>query len=246
MKMRKTWVLPIVLAAGVLIGFGIALPFLKPFRTKFESWKAPGKIDQYLRSHPVRKLQIGAGTIDYPDWLNTDIEPSPQEVYLDATKHLPFPSGSIQYIYGEHVIEHLTYEDGLAFLKECRRVLAPGGKIRVATPNLRKYILLLQEPKSDEQLRYIQTKLRYHGWEATAHPDIEILNLEFRSFGHQFIYDPQSLSDVLTQAGFQHVSTFNPGESDDPALRDIESRHRDPVVRVMNDYESMVLQAMVP
>ena len=201
-------------------------------------------MEAYLRSHPVRKLQIGAGTANYPDWLNTDIDPSKEQVYLDATKHFPLPDGSIHYIFGEHVVEHLTYEQGLAMLGECYRVLAPGGKIRLATPNLLKYFALYQDPPSEDVKRYIAAKLQDHGWPHTSRPAATILNLEFRSFGHQFLYDPVTLSDSLATAGFKMISQFRPGESDDPQLRGIELRHNIPALREMNDYESMVLQAV--
>ncbi len=189
---------------------------------------APRMMQAYLSGHSVRKLQIGAGSVNYPGWLNTDIEPSGEQVYLDATKPFPLPDGSIQYIFGEHVIEHLSYEDGLAMLRECHRVLASGGKIRLATPNLLKYLALFQNPKTEEINRYLEGKLKWHGWPPTAHPESEILNLELHSFGHQFVYDPATLSDSLAQAGFEHIAQFAPGESDDPQLRGVEARHENP------------------
>src|SRR5579863_357329 len=143
---------------------------------------APHQMDTYLRSHPNRKLQIGAGSANYPDWLNTDIAPYPEDIYMDATRHFPLPDGSFQYIFAEHVIEHLTYEQGLAMLRECHRVLAPGGKIRLATPNLLKYFALFREPATEEAQRYIAAKLKEYGWPQTSRPAATILNLEFRSF----------------------------------------------------------------
>jgi predicted SAM-dependent methyltransferase len=201
-------------------------------------------MDTYLRSHPIRKLQMGAGSADYPGWLNTDIEPYQEEVYMDAAKRFPLPDGSFHYIFAEQVIEHLTYEEGLAMLRECHRVLAPGGKIRLATPNLLKYFALFQEPATEEVKRYIADKLKYDNWPQTSRPAATILNLEFRSFGHQFLYDPATLSDSLAKTGFQTITQFHPGESDDPQLRGIEMRHNNAVVREANDYESMVLQAV--
>jgi len=183
--------------------------------------------------------------MDYPGWLNTDIEPRPGEVYLDATKNFPVADGSFHYIFGEHVIEHLTYDDALSLLRECYRTLAPGGKIRLATPNLMKYIQLFQEPNTDEAQSYIPKKLAIHGWPPSSRPETMILNMEMRSFGHQFLYDPRTLSNRLAQAGFRMITEFPPGESDDPQLRGIESRHTN-LWRPVNDYESMVLQAVRP
>ena len=134
----------------------------------------------------------------------------------------------------------------LAMLRECYRVLAPGGKIRLATPNLLKYFALYQDPPTEEVKRYMALKLQNHGWPHTSRPAATILNLEFRSFDHEFLYDPATLTDSLATAGFKTITQFHPGDSDDPQLRGIELRHNDVGLREMNDYESMVLQAVRP
>lgn len=207
---------------------------------------APRKMQVYLDSHPVRKLQIGAGTVNYPGWLNTDFEPANDQVYLDATKPFPLPEASIQYIFGEHLIEHLTYEEGLNMLRECRRVLAPGGKIRLATPDLLRLLQLFQDGKTEAMEHYIVRKLKWHGWPMAGQTAAQILNGEMHSFGHQFVYDPATLSDSLLRAGFVRIAQFAPGESDDPELRGIEWRHEDSRMRELNDYETMVFQAARP
>ncbi len=130
-------------------------------------------------------------------------------------------------------------------LRECYRVLAPGGKIRFATPNLLKYFQLFEEPKTEAVRNYLRDKIARQGWPASSRPEAMILNLEMRSFGHEFLYDPRTLSDSLAQAGFKTIVQFSPGESDDPQLRGVEARHNTDW-RPVNDYESMVLQAVHP
>src|SRR3990172_4662637 len=49
----------------------------------------------------------------------------------DLRKPLPFGDGSVRCIYTSHCLEHLTREDGAQLLRECHRVLAPGGILRV-------------------------------------------------------------------------------------------------------------------
>ena len=73
-----------------------------------------------MKATKVRKLQLGAGGNNVPGWLNTDIDVGSNQAYVDATKPFPFSDGSINYVFSEHVIEHLTYEQGLGMLKECR------------------------------------------------------------------------------------------------------------------------------
>ena len=95
------------------------------------------EIRRYFGAHPIAKVQIGTGPSVLPGWLNTDLEPSlPGVVFLDATEPLPLANESVDYMYSEHMIEHIGYAEGTTFLRECFRALKPGGQFRVATPNL--------------------------------------------------------------------------------------------------------------
>jgi predicted SAM-dependent methyltransferase len=209
-------------------------------------------ISDYLCSHPVAKLQIGAGTVGatsspwrMPGWLNTDIEPCEGEAYLDATKTFPIPDGSLNYIFSEHLYEHLSYRDGLTMLRESHRTLKPGGKIRIATPDLSKLLAMFQNPKPEEIRNYIYAKFRAPYWEEelpqTVSPECVILNGVIKSWGHRFVYDPQTLRECLERAGFQNIKQFTPGESDDPELRGMEARHKWSN-HAINDYETMVFE----
>ena len=88
-------------------------------------------INKYLQSHSVRKLQLAAGGNLLEGWLNTDafmltsyFSPINKNlIYLDVTKPFPFEDNTFDYIYSEHLIEHLTYEQGLFMMQECFRVL---------------------------------------------------------------------------------------------------------------------------
>src|SRR5262249_55564748 len=94
-------------------------------------------IQTYMPSNAVRKLQIGAGPYPLTGWLNTDLEPQFQHViFLDATKPFPFADNSFHYAFSEHLIEHLSYQEGMTMLGEIFRVLQVNGKVRIATPNI--------------------------------------------------------------------------------------------------------------
>jgi predicted SAM-dependent methyltransferase len=170
-------------------------------------------------------------------WLNTDIEPASGEAF-------PIPDQSLSYVFSEHVFEHPTYDEGLVMLRECYRTLRPGGRIRLATPNLLKLVHLFQETKTDAMRSYMSDKIKAHGWPKEPTPECFILNLELRTWGHQFVYDPATPIGSLKRAGFQAIAEFAPGESDDPQLAGIDLRHR--TFRPVNDYETMVFQAMRP
>jgi predicted SAM-dependent methyltransferase len=199
--------------------------------------------ESYFQKHPVRKLQIGAGPSNLPGWLNSDIEPAGEQIYLDATARFPFPSQSFQYIYSEHLIEHLEFPEGFAMLQECHRVLAPGGRVRIATPDLEKFIALFQTEKSQEQKDYIALKLDYHGLPRIHSPETLILNDEMRNFGHRFLYSRGQLRSCLEAAGFREVTEHRVRESPDAMLANLESR-TDARFAPAKDFETMVFEAV--
>jgi predicted SAM-dependent methyltransferase len=200
-------------------------------------------IKRYLRSHDVRKLQLGIGPNVLCGWFNTDLSPNHKNVYmLDVTKRFPFDDKSIDYILSEHLIEHLSYKDGLFMLRECSRILRPGGRIRVATPDLEILIKLHTSEKSEIQQKYIKWHIDSFLPGMDAYNACFVINNAFRGWGHQFIYDGATLRDLMHRAGFVEIKRYKPGESDDEIFRGIEWRAKDEVQK----FTGLVLEATRP
>src|SRR5688572_14449842 len=53
------------------------------------------------------KLIVGAANTSFPGWVSTDISPR-AKYYLDATKPWPMRPGSLDLIYADNMIEHVT------------------------------------------------------------------------------------------------------------------------------------------
>lgn len=207
----------------------------------------PKTIKSYFKYHPVRKLQIGAGTYFLKGWLNTDINPGSREViYMDATKQFPFEDSVFDYVFSEHQIEHLTYNDGLFMLQECYRILKPGGRIRIATLDLEVLIGLYSPEKSDIQQQYIQWINNKIFPEKGNYRVSFIINNAFRNWGHKFIYDLETLQGAMEEAGFVDITRYVSGESYDENLRGIESHGKDSGNEDMGKFETMVLEAIRP
>ncbi|NJL12528.1 MAG: methyltransferase domain-containing protein [Microscillaceae bacterium] len=80
--------------------------------------------EDYFRKNTLYKLQIGAQSNSISDWLNVDIAPKSREVaYMDATQTFPFEENTFDFIFSEHMIEHIGFEAGAFMLKECYRTL---------------------------------------------------------------------------------------------------------------------------
>lgn len=208
--------------------------------------RTPSIIADYLRDHTIRKVQLGAGPSRLEGWLNTDIEPGPDALaYLDATQRFPFEDGSVHYIFSEHLIEHLTYEEGQGMIAEAYRVLAPGGRMRISTPDLMQFIALFDKNPSEDARAYIDGKRDWHQWPREPNAAAIILNLQLSSWGHRFMYDFATLSGALTRSGFHNPTEFEENVSNDPHLRELEERDTGVNAR-WSAYETMSIEVEKP
>ncbi len=201
---------------------------------------------KYLRAHAIRKLQIGAGPSKMDGWLLTDIitKLHYQTLFLDATKKFPVPASCFDYIFSEHMIEHVPHEDAKRMLGECYRVLKPGGKIRIATPDLNVLLNLTRVEKSDLAIRYIAWSTKKFLPMGTPSDPVFVINNAFRNWGHQFLYGEELLCKTLTDAGFQYPRRVKLGQSEDPQLRSLESHGRNMDDEEMITFETMVIEAV--
>jgi predicted SAM-dependent methyltransferase len=161
-------------------------------------------------ARPVEKLHVGAGSVVLPGWWNVDLKPGPGvDQAMDVRDGLPFEG--LRYVYAEHFIEHLTFDEGLAFLRECRRALSSEGTLRLSTPNLDWVVI---------------THYHVGSWSSGAEAvrDALMLNRAFHGWGHRFLYNRPMLEASLLEAGFGEVTFHRYGESAHSALAGIE-RH---------------------
>src|SRR5437867_5850779 len=113
-------------------------------------------------------------------------------------------------------------------LKECYRVLAKGGKVRIVTPDLTKFVNLLADSADPEAQQFIEAKLRFHGWPATSVPAAYIFNHQVRDWDHQFLYNSATLRKSFELAGFKQITEHRVTEKTDPVFQDAELRTRNP------------------
>ncbi len=186
------------------MGFGIHVKVVRAWR-KAMRWRRQRARHPAVR-HAVEKLHIGSGPLVREGWANVDLEYHPGvEFVLDVREGLPFQD--VRYIYAEHFLEHLTFDEGVRFLKESRAALRPDGVLRLSTPNL-DWVWQTQ----------------YRAGASVA--DCFAMNKAFRGWGHQFLYNFDTLAATLRAAGFAEATRCRYGESSDPVLRDLERHER--------------------
>lgn len=168
------------------------------------------------------RLHLGCGDHKIPGWTNIDLVRSRGVVARDLTKPMPIDPGSIDYIFTEHFIEHITYEEACRVLADCHRVLRIGGVLRISTPDLRKLVDEYVAGRTDE----------WHDVDWAPVTPCHLMNEGMRLWGHQFIYDADELTRALREAGFQHVEPVDWGSSRHEPLNGLECRphHREVMI----------------
>lgn len=187
---------------------------------KLEPVAAAAPYDQdTLRGLGVTGIEFAAWRSFHPGGLASDLVPLRSEsavsergrmfrvdgdryfVELDIAEPLPLTADCVEWVYAEHLIEHVPPRVAVAWLTEVRRVLMPGGVLRLTTPDLRRYV----EGYLDGGRFFAKHRrvLRTAGV-GPPMPDRPafMFNQLFYLYGHRWIYDFEELCYVLTQAGF--------------------------------------------
>ena len=164
------------------------------------------------------KLNLGCGDAPLQTWVNVDLRPEKADVLWDLTEPFPLEAGSCSFIYHEHVLEHFSIDDGLKLLRECRRLLRPGGVLRVGMPGIDHFVNC-----------YIKNDWYEPEWDALAEvaaikTRAEMLNAIMRFWGHQHLYDAEELFRRLREASFTTMQQVEWGKSAHAELRNLETR----------------------
>src|SRR5437870_645768 len=100
---------------------------------------APMVTRRYLRkwcgAGGPKILNLGGGGNLLPGCLTADIHPA-ADCYADLRRTLPFADASVDAVFCEEAIEHIAKSEAEGFLRECVRILRPGGVMRITTPDL--------------------------------------------------------------------------------------------------------------
>ncbi|MDA8360850.1 MAG: methyltransferase domain-containing protein [Gammaproteobacteria bacterium] len=204
-------------------------------------------LPSYARPHPAApagpRLNLGCGPVIADGWINVDgsrrawlatrlprldalltrlrlLPPTaftPSVVHHDVRQPLPWRDMSVAAIYAGELWEHLEYPDARRLMRECFRVLKPGGVLRICVPDgiafWQRYLELFDEEVARAPQERDAKRLRAHV--ALYFADICTRPALFKSVGHfhKWQFDEVQLTDLFFECGFMETARMAFGVS---------------------------------
>lgn len=152
------------------------------------------------------RLNLGCGEYLLQGFINIDSMICAPGVIVAEVPPLAFSDESVSEVYMGHFLEHMDGQRGRELLRECFRVLVPGGKIGVVVPDFRECAR-----------RYVMNEEMMFQWPAGSWHDMRDLDklCHFILFStcqpshHLWAYDLDSLGRALAESGFEVTAEIN-------------------------------------
>ena len=148
-------------------------------------------------------------------------------LWADATRRLPIGTNTVSVLYSSHMVEHLDHDEVSLFLKECRRVIAKNGILRIVAPDLRRRVdQYVCDTDADRFMRSLNLESRsLHNMRS------KLRMLVVGNREHQWMYDASSLIRLLAKNGFIDVKEVPPGVTGiaDPGALDLCEREAESI-----------------
>lgn len=193
------------------------------------------------RIESLEYLDVGCGPNIHPEVINMDWQWRPGiDICWDVRRGIPLPDACVAGVFSEHCLEHLSLADSIKVVAEFRRVLKPGGVVRVSVPDGELYLDLYAQRKPSAQALQSETaRFPYEDLDEMleVYAPIMSVNRIAREHGHLYLLDYALLEVMLERAGFVDVSraAYLQGQ-DDNLLIDSEERA----------VESLYVEAVAP
>lgn len=174
-----------------------------------------------MNTPTVRRLNWGCGSHIRKGWINSDNKTGPHiNLSCDIRDGLPLETDSIDYAASIHALPEIPWTEIPPVLAELRRVLKPGGVLRLALPDLDKGIAAYQRGDRDyflipdDDARSLGAKfvlqMIWYGYSRTL-------------FTHDLV------RELLEKAGFRDVAAcaYRETRCAFPEIVDLDNRERE-------------------
>ena len=140
------------------------------------------------------QLHLGCGKRRLAGWVSVDSRVEVEPDVVADVRHLDaWDCGEVESIYACHVLEHIPRPDLLQTLREWRRVLKPGGKLRVSVPDFGTVASLYNDGVSFWRLAGL-----LYGRQ------------DYEGNTHHIGFDYEYLAWMLGEAGFYDIRKWSP------------------------------------
>jgi SAM-dependent methyltransferase len=199
---------PAVIDGDLVAALDLSSDVLRRVESTLSSAKGRIVEEQAERYRGTESLRVnlGCGISLLEGWINIDIDVG--DIRCDLRDGIPLDTGAVRFVYASHVLEHFDREDGQQLLLEIRRVLAPGGVLRLVVPDLE----LCLRAYANAEAAFFYARERHWPYARFARTPLEHF-LEYagagasplEEIGHRYGYDFETLSVVLAECGFQDI-----------------------------------------
>ncbi len=185
------------------------------------------------------RLHIGCGGNFVGGWLNIDLFPWDNDLKIGESKLIknakllkwdlrePFPTfpNSVKYIYASHLIEHLPINDGKLVLENCLNILEKGGIMRIAFPDLK---IFAENYLNGNRNFYDKRKEKIREFTGLdLNSNANTFSEIFYNWDHKWMYDHESLSELMNLTGFSNIQKRKLYKSCIPDIGRLEFREKD-------------------
>lgn len=198
------------------------------------TWRALDEVPEEIRArydtpqnravgrYPFR-CEIGSGMNPQPGYLHVDVmrDAPSLDILHDVSRPLPFHDSTVGEMLANHVVEHVSWRDLPKLVADLQRVMVPGGRVYIRTPNLRfiaeRFLagqLTPEHPNDERAMRELYGDLTPGLW-----ANIKLFSgQDYPSNYHYNCMDPGDLQALFRRCGFRSVRLetfgrqFSPGE----------------------------------
>lgn len=142
--------------------------------------------------------------------------------FADVIRRIPLPDASVEVVYSAHMLEHLHPHEARACIHEIKRVLRPGGIVRLNLPDLE---MLARAYVMDGDANTFMAKSML----ATPPAETLVRKLRLALIGfrhHLWMYDGRSLCQLLSNCGLFDPQVMKAGTTRIPDPRPLDLYER--------------------
>lgn len=219
--------------------------------------------------HTFNKINLGASPEELREgWLGISLfEETDDYILLDSNyrifKHiptggyvmccdlrhpLPFNNNSIDTIFSSHFIEHIELPEFQRLLGEIKRILKPGGWVRLVTPDMGIWVEKLYNKDKEFFEIYRSQVVKHFGpshWLSKLTNPLQMLNIMLFIWGHRWMWDFETLETELLYLDFKNITHQKFLESNIPNIEEIENILPQSILSSRNA-ESIYIEASKP